>query len=278
LKTDSLFYKIFQTSPDIFFELIGNPFPRASTYGFASQEVKQTSFRLDGILLPPPYAANLPIYFVEVMGYRDRQEDLYPSFFSEIFLYLNDYLPVNDWRAVLIFTQRRFDPGLSIHYLDFDNATRLQRIYLDELSEKVVDRSLGLGILHLIGVKAEIAPQRARQLVERAMREVKDDAAFRQVIELLETVCIYKFPNLEIEEVEAMLGLSELKQTRFYQQAFQEGESAIVWQQLTHRLGNLSPDLQSQIRQLSASQLEDLAEVLLDFSTKEDLVAWLQRR
>jgi hypothetical protein len=34
--------------------------------------------------MPPPYAADLPIYFVEVMGYRDRQEDLYPSLFSEI--------------------------------------------------------------------------------------------------------------------------------------------------------------------------------------------------
>jgi hypothetical protein len=46
---------------------------------------------------------------------------------------------------------------------------------------------------------------------------------------------------------------------------------------LFYKIFQTSPDLQSQIRQLSASQLEDLAEALLDFSTKEDLVAWLQR-
>lgn len=85
---------------------------RTSTYSFSSQEVKQTSFRIDGILVPPSYASDLHIYFVEVQGYREPKDDLYPSFFSEIFLYLNDYRPVNDWRGVLIFTKRRLDPGL----------------------------------------------------------------------------------------------------------------------------------------------------------------------
>jgi len=105
VRTDSLFYQLFQTAPAVVLELIGNPSPRASTYSFVSQEVKQSSFRIDGILVPPPYASDLPIYFVEAQGYRDTQGDLYPGLFSEIFLYLNDYRPVNDWRAVLIFTQ-----------------------------------------------------------------------------------------------------------------------------------------------------------------------------
>ncbi|PHM09314.1 Rpn family recombination-promoting nuclease/putative transposase, partial [Nostoc sp. 'Peltigera malacea cyanobiont' DB3992] len=32
-----------------------------------------------------------------------------------------------------------------------------------------------------------------------------------------------KFPTMSREEMEEMFGLSELKQTRFYQEAFQEG-------------------------------------------------------
>ena len=87
MKTDSLFYLIFQTSPSILFELIGNPDPGASTYSFASQEVKQTSFRIDGILVPPIYAIDSPIFFVEIQGYKDTQKVLYSSFFSQIFLY-----------------------------------------------------------------------------------------------------------------------------------------------------------------------------------------------
>lgn len=46
--------------------------------------------------------------------------------------------------------------------------------------------------------------------------------------------------------------------------------------QLRRRIGNLSPQLQERISQLSIEQLENLAEALLDFSTEGDLVAWLQ--
>lgn len=152
MRTDSLFYQ-FQLYPAILFELIGNPTPRTSTYSFSSPEVKQTSFRLYGLLLPPIYATDLPIYFVEIQGYRDPKDDLYPSFFSEIFLYLNDYRPVNDWRGILIFTKRRLDPGLPLHYQDFANSPRLRRIYLDQLPEEIANLSLGLGVLQLIVLK-----------------------------------------------------------------------------------------------------------------------------
>ena len=43
-------------------------------------------------------------------------------------------------------------------------------------------------------------------------------------IELIYTVFVYKFPKLSREEIETMLGLSELKQTKVYQEAVEEGE------------------------------------------------------
>jgi len=94
VRTDSLFYQLFQTFPSVVLELLGNPAPRASTYSFSSQEVKQTSFRLDGVLTPPANATELPIYFIEVQAYSDGE--LYSRLFSEIFLYLREYRPVND--------------------------------------------------------------------------------------------------------------------------------------------------------------------------------------
>jgi predicted transposase YdaD len=276
LKTDSLFYEIFQSSPRAFFELIGEPAAPAEGYQFVSQEVKQTSFRVDGILTPPVEATDLPIYFVEVMGYRDRKGDLYPGLFSEIFLYLNDYRPVNDWRAVVIFTRRSLDPNLTLHYRDFDNGVRLQRIYLDELPEAIAERSLELGILYLIGLRTEAVPQRARRLVKQATQELSDVADQQRILELVERVCVYKFPELTELEVFAMLGLDDLKHTRVYQDGMQEEAATIVLRQLTRRLGNVKPELESQIRQLSKIRLEVLAESLLDFSTPEDLIVWLQ--
>ncbi len=72
-----------------------------------------------------------------------------------------------------------------------------------------------------------------------------------------------------------MLGLSDLKQTRVYQEALQEGEAVIVLRLLSRRLGTLEPKLQTQIQQLNSSQLEQLADALLDFSNLNDLLTWL---
>jgi predicted transposase/invertase (TIGR01784 family) len=92
MKTDSIFYRIFQTLPQSFFELINLPPSEANAYDFASVELKQTAFRIDGVFLPTNNQEKIPIYFVEVQFQRD--EDFYSRFFSEIFLYLQ-YYPVS---------------------------------------------------------------------------------------------------------------------------------------------------------------------------------------
>lgn len=223
MKTDSLFYRLFQDHPDLVFRLIGDNSPRAGTYAFGSQEVKQLSFRIDGILNPPPYASDLPIVFVEVQGYPDRHKILYHRFFAEIFLYLRDYRPANDWMAILIFTKRSLDPKLPHHFEDYANSPKFKRVYLDELPSELADQSLELGVLQLIGMKDDDAPSRARQLVERARSEVTDVAGQTRIVELVLTTLVYKFPTLEREALRQMLGLDELKQTRFYQEAKEDG-------------------------------------------------------
>jgi predicted transposase YdaD len=64
---------------------------------------------------------------------------------------------------------------------------------------------------------------------------------------------VYKFPELSREAIEAMFSISELKQTRVYQEAFQEGEqvgkqageSRLVLRLLSRRIGELSPEVRS---------------------------------
>lgn len=223
MKTDSIFYQLFQTAPSVFFEVIGDTDPRTSTYGFGSQEVKQTSFTIDGIFLPPLRMPQCPIYFVEAQGYRDKKgENFYYRFFGEIYLYLKDYQPVNDWRGVVLFTEKRFDPGLPHHYAEYENNPRLQRIYLNKLPPEMGDRSLGLGILQLIGTTQKQAPAKGRSLIERTRQELTDVTMQRNFIELIETIFVYKFPKLNSQELGKMLGLSDLKQTRVYQEAREE--------------------------------------------------------
>lgn len=60
------------------------------------------------------------------------------------------------------------------------------------------------------------------------------------------------------------------------QQGKQEGTLSLVLRLLRRRIGPIEPGIEEQIRKLSLEQLENLGEVLLDFSTVSDLVAWLQ--
>jgi predicted transposase/invertase (TIGR01784 family) len=224
MHSDSLFYEVFQTSPHVFFELIGAPLPEQGLYSLVSQEVKQTRFQIDGILLPHHRRSTLPIYFLEVMGYKPKQgKHFYQELITEIHLYLNDYQPRNNWRAVVIYTQRSFDPGLPIHLSEYAQGDRLQRLYLDRLPETMQGRSLEVSAIQLMGVKKRSAAAHARQLIERVGVEVVDATARQDILELIQTICVYKFPELTRREVEEMLGLSELKQTRVYQEAVEEG-------------------------------------------------------
>jgi Domain of unknown function (DUF4351) len=55
-----------------------------------------------------------------------------------------------------------------------------------------------------------------------------------------------------------------------------EGARAMILRQLNRRIGDISPDLQSQIGTLSLYQLEAIGEALLEFSEPADLINWLQ--
>ncbi len=59
------------------------------------------------------------------------------------------------------------------------------------------------------------------------------------------------------------------------QQGRQEEALAMIMRLLPRRIGTVDPELQERIGQLSLTQLENLAEALLDFSTSADLVTWL---
>jgi flagellar biosynthesis/type III secretory pathway protein FliH len=59
------------------------------------------------------------------------------------------------------------------------------------------------------------------------------------------------------------------------QEGRQEGEERLVLRLLTRRMGELSPEVRSQIQSLSLPQLDSLGETLLDFSNPSDLRDWL---
>lgn len=220
VKTDSIFYRLFQEFPSIFFELIGEPPQEANAYQFSSVEVKQTAFRIDGVFLPAKESDN-PIYFVEVQFQEDSE--IYARLFAEIFLYLRQNQPQNDWRAAVIYPTRSLDTADKKHYREFFTSQRVSRIYLDELGE-AVSLPISIATVKLVIENEDTAIEKARELIDRTQQEISVQQQQRQLLQLIETILIYKFPTMSREEIEAMFGLSELKQTRFYQEAFEEGK------------------------------------------------------
>lgn len=219
MKTDSLFYRLFKEFPSIFFELISYPPQTANAYQFSSVEIKQTAFRIDGVFLPIQGDEN-PIYFVEVQFQLDLQ--IYSRLFAEIFLYLRQNQPQNDWRAVLIYPNRNTDTADIKHYREFFDSGRITRIYFDELGE-AASLPIGIATIKLVIENENTAMTQARQLIDRTRQEIDLEPQQQKLLQLIETILIYKFPRMSREEIEAMFGLSEVKQTKVYQEAFQEG-------------------------------------------------------
>ena len=259
MKTDTIFYSLFQAFPGIFFELIDRSPEEAATYEFTSREVKQLAFRLDGLFLPTTEDPEQPIYVVEVQFQPD--EDLYYRLFGELFLYLRQYKPRHPWRVVVIYPTRSIEREQSVHFGKLLSLDGVRRIYLDELGE-AAELSLGVGAVKLVIETEEAAPELARRLIEQARQQLTDEATRRDLINLIETIIVYKLPQKSREEIEAMLGLSELKQTKVYQEALAEGE------QIGEHRGELKAKLSAIPRMiefgLSLDQIAQLQDLPLD--------------
>jgi predicted transposase/invertase (TIGR01784 family) len=293
LKTDSIFYFIFKASPGILFELLEQSPDLALGYDFSSVEIKQVAFRLDGILLPKPDALDQTIWFVETQMQDDPE--FYHRFFAEIHLYLKLHPKTYDWQAIVIFPSRNIEPkNRHLHRIHLD-SDQVHRVYLDDFKDSSTE-SLGIGLMQLIMADTIDAIAKANELLTKTQPLSKTDAKFAAIIEAIETIIVYKFPSLSREEIEKMLGLSELRQTKVYQEALEEGreegiamgeqrgrsegrtegERSLVLRQLTRRVGTLPATVEAQVQALALPQLESLGEALLDFSEAGDLERWLR--
>ena len=224
MKTDSLFYRIFLEAPGILLQLGGLPpevaAQEASQYEFRSVELKQTASRIDGMLLPQNNTPNRPVWFTEVQFQCD--EYLYHRLFSELTLFLRQNPALSDWRCIIIFPRRSIEPKCTDLYQELLNSDRVYRIFLQDLPA-VADLPLDIALIKLITEPESRAVDSAKGLLDRAQQENVAFLATPDLIDLIKTIIMYKFEQRSREEIEAMLGLADLKQTRVYQEALEEG-------------------------------------------------------
>jgi predicted transposase/invertase (TIGR01784 family) len=225
VKRDAIFYTLFQRFPSLLFELVDRPPMQAQRYRFESVEVKEPTFRIDGVFLPPEDASPKIIFFAEIQFQKD--EALYHRFFCEslLYLYRNPAL-YDDWYGVLIFRDRSLEPDNNTIHRSLLNGPQVKRIYLDEFGDPA-QQSMGIRLMQLTIATEDEAVTQARELLEQVQQEESESLSRDAIIDIITTIAVYKFANLSREDVEAMLGLN-LEETRVYQEAKEEGKEEIL--------------------------------------------------
>ncbi|MBU7584966.1 MAG: Rpn family recombination-promoting nuclease/putative transposase [Nostoc sp. TH1S01] len=279
MRRDSIFYKLFQQSPTLLFDILKNVPENADKYRFDSVAVKEPKFEIDGIFLPPESENPGVVYFCEVQFQQDKR--LYERVFAESHLYFyRNRDRFNDLQIVIIYPSRSIEQDEIRPFRSLLNGDQVNRIYLDELGD-IRSLPVWVALMVLTTVDEEQATAEARYLLARSQAEIPSPEN-SVIINLLTTIMMYKFEDKTQREVEEMLEIT-LQQTRVYQEISAEGEKRgreaeacqFVLRLLPRRVGELSPELRQRVESLSLEQLENLGEALLDFTSVADLDAWL---
>ncbi len=273
MKTDSLFYELFRRWPALALDLAGLEPTAGSRYTFRSEEIKQTAFRLDGVLSPPE-DSDEPWVFVEVQFQPD--ETLYRRLFAEIFLFLHRAPKPRPWRALVIYPHASAE-HVPIGYASLLSLPEIQRIDLTALRDQE-RQTPGWELLRLIVDETDMALQRAQRLLGRASL----DPERLDLLNFIETILIYKLPQCSREEIQSMLALTDidLKQTRFYQDVLaegieegrQEGESAMLQRLITLKFGQPDPSILHRIETADTDTLLRWAERILTATTLDQVL------
>ncbi len=253
MRRDSIFYALFQRSPNLLFELLGVAPDSASQYRFESVAVKEPKFEIDGVFLPPSSGTPGVVYFCEVQFQKD--EKLYERLFGESFLYFYRNRDLfADWEAVVIYPSRSIEQTDGYPYRALLNSQQVHRVYLDELGE-IAQLPLGVALMVLTTVDKDAAPAAARMLLDRTEQETSTSEIARGIIDIIGTIMVYKFTNLSRQEIDAMLGI-RLEETRVYREAREEEREKIVLNMLQE---NIPVETIARITELTISQVEGFA-------------------
>lgn len=197
----------FQALPGLVFELAGLDGLDGRSYRFRSEEVKQTAFRLDGVLEPPETNPAGLVVFVEVQ--MQAEEAFYGRWFAEIFLSPYRMTPVRPWQAVVIYPSRRAERLDERRYGSVVKLPEVHRVYLEDWAD-VPAHTIGLRLVQLLAGAAAEAPARARQLLRAAPTADESVVPAPVLLDLVETILVYKLPMVSREEVRRMLELHDV--------------------------------------------------------------------
>ncbi|MEH1866664.1 MAG: Rpn family recombination-promoting nuclease/putative transposase [Nostoc sp.] len=179
---------------------------------------------------------------------------------------------------VVIFLQQSSDPiAFTEEYIDEFTSHRYQVIRLwEQDSALFLDNPalLPLAPLTRTDSPATLLSQVAQNIAKIPDRDERQNIAG----------CTEIFAGLRFEKdlIRQFLREDIMQESVIYQDILQkgskQGEERLILRQLNRRFGEIDSSNIERVRVLSVEQLETLGEALLDFSSVEDLIVWLDQQ
>ncbi len=290
MKTDPLFYELFQTAPQIYFELLQIPQP--CPYRFESITVKATEKRIDGVL--EPTEPDQAIHFLEVQAAPDKE--IYWRVTREVATYFEQRpkLRGREWQAVVIWLgkpepkedeEADADFGTVLLY-DRKNKQRLYSVDIIDLLGKLPEDSLALNVLRPLIVDNE---QEVRQNITTWVQQIHQADLSPEVEQRLLMVMSQfieeKFRILNYKELCEMLNLTPFDQTdtfiETHQRKLQEDRTQLLIKHMSrkyHFARSTLMKLDARLRKLTLKDLEDLFMEIVDMVSLREINAWVNAR
>ena len=159
---------------------------------------------------------------------------------------------------------------------------------LSDLLSKVAKPSAALNVLQpLIVSSTTIIETKAAEWISEIQQSPELDQRIQnRLVELLVQFVVQRFSQLSRQEIDNMLQLTPLEQTRAGQeliemgieQGIEQGELSILARMISQRF-NLSPkNVQERLRDFSRNDFEALATYLWQAESYQDIERWLNNR
>jgi predicted transposase YdaD len=296
--SDKLFYWLFQQHAERLQPLVAGLLPRMEGYVFSAPVLKEREYRLDGLFLPPADQPELPALILEAQMAAD------PGFLLRLNaetarLQQQDRQgrAIRHWQVVVICPSRELNFGDPTSVREF---VERRVVWIELAAERLppeappLQRALGMLLL---------PEEQLRDCSASIRAEAAGTSLGAELDDVIAAILLSRFSGRTVPEICAMggitvddftssvayreifgLGLDEGRQLGLLQ-GQQEGQrqgrqaeaAALILRLLQRRCGSLSSAQQSRLQALPLSDLEALAEALLDFQGPEDFHAWLSR-
>ena len=227
----------------------------------------------------------------------ENQSSKQASFDKRMFRYfsrLYEKFDIPVYPIVLLSYDSPKTPETNIHQVAFPHKVILQFNYdviqLNQLNWRDFLRQKN-PVATALMAKMNIAPAERRQVKFECLRLLAtlklDPARMRLISGFIDTYL--RLSPQEQELLQADIATIEPRQqeevmeivTSWMEEGIEQGKEqatlSLVMRLLPRRVGTLTPELEARVQQLSLTQLEDLSVALLDFSSVEDLTAWLEQ-